>query len=1380
LAEILLDITANLGLAFQQEFVFDPDNVKVTMSVEGQPQQEGFLNDTNTQFKFQVPSQGSGVVTVKAKYELFGQVKNNISPVIQGLVDVKAIQLSFKGEALGLAAESSFGPLLQLKFPENGLELFNLSPLVGSSPSKPTDPDPVFEILKAIDTNEISGTELDEKNPAPNATKNLVVETEYKIPYGVPLSISDAASITEGTEETNGGASRQSQAYFTYNGKYYEWQPRIVQPFTGSGGDVLSRISLETLGDASPNAYNFIAFQNNIPDPNLIIAGSTIQVPKEVPLPDTTGYAVFQVSSSGASAKTNYNTANGTATAGSDYLAASGTLSIPGGQGGVILVPIIGDTEQEETETFTVTLTRSDGTPISEGVDKREAKGTINDDDDKPEPPENKAATYNDPHLVTFDGQYHDFQASGEFTLIDTPSGDLKIQVRQQPVGNNPTSNVSQNTAVATLLGGKRIALYKDTQQLFVDGVPTEIPNNNSLVVGDGRIYREGNIYTIVYLTGDQLAVTVFPNRVNLSVFLTEARQGQIQGLLGNFNGNLQDDLTKRDGTVLSEPVTPAQLYGEYADSWRITQAESLFDYKPGETTTTFTLPNFPIRKVTLADLNPADIAKAEERIGDSITDPTIREAAIIDYILTGFDDTIIEEAIASPIPERVLAIVVPPKAVEDFADTINNIPVTLDVLSNDTGTLGVTLLLADFNPTTPNGGTINRNDNGTSNDLSDDVLTYTPPANFVGTDRFNYTLSDGTQIAAGTVTIKVLEPIVIPLTAVEDIATTTTNTPVTLDVLSNDTGPLGVPLSIAYFDPTTTNGGNISRNDNGTPDNLSDDFLTYTPPANFVGRDRFNYTLSDGTQIAAGSVTIAISATPTPLISELDLATLNGSNGFAINGINPGDFSSIAVSGIGDFNRDGFDDVAVGAFGADPNGLNAAGETYLIYGSPAGFPANFNPSQLNGANGFILNGIDLESFSGGSLSRAGDFNGDGFDDLMVGAFASTVNGQEDAGKTYILFGTNQSVPTRFDLSQLNGSNGFVLSGQDEFDYVGIAVNPAGDINADSFDDLLIAAPGSLGGESGKTYILYGSSQNIPTNLTLADLEDASEELLTFTRGFQQPISAAISRGHIVVSGINSPPSTAVSGIGDVNGDGFDDVAVAPEPNEDNPISETYILFGSASGFGNLNLTELDSNNGFILTNLPPNANPSLGSAGDINNDGIDDFLLGVPEATVGNLANAGQTYVIFGTREGFGEHLDVTQLNDSNGFVLNGSEIDELAGSSVSAAGDINSDGIDDLIIGAAGATVNDLASAGKVYAVFGSETGFPASLNLAELDGSNGLVLKGANADDSTGISVSAAGDTNGDNIEDLIVGAPGNLFNNTPGKSYIVFGNPSYGIG
>jgi uncharacterized repeat protein (TIGR01451 family) len=1345
----ILDIQANAGFALQQDFSFVPEKVNVTVSVDeglvdGEKQSQ--VKSLGDSFAIAAPSEGSGVMKVKVKYELVGEVKNDIGLVLQGSIDGKALQIGGSITVAGTKFfENSFGPALSVKLPKDGLASPPFT-LVGSDPDPipflSSDPTVDSRKIKTIKTSEIPGIEQDDRNPQADAKKNLIIEKEYKIPYNLAFSIADTQA-TEGNNPPPGAG----KAYFQFDGKYYEWETYTVQ-----SGDTLSQIALSRLGSASPNAYNFIAFQNNIPNPDLIFANTqVIQVPKQVQEVDTKGYVVFDVTQSGtpnAPAKIKFNTADGTATAGSDYISTSGNLSVPAGGSAVILVPIVGDTQKEETEQFTVVLTKQDGTPLVEGVNEIDATGTIIDDDQTPESPKDKGQTYNDPRIITLDKQYHDFQAAGEFTLVESTNGDLKIQVRQQALGNNPLSNVSDNSAVATVLGGKRIAIYKD-RGLLIDGNPTNIANNDSIVIGDGRIYREGNIYTVVYATGDQLIAKVLSSRINISVALTKERQGKIVGLLGNFNGNPKDDLAKRDGTVISEPVPIGQLYGEYTDSWRISQGESLFDYKPGEDTNTFTNKNFPRQKVTLKDLNPVDIQKAEERIGNLITDPTIREAAIIDYILTGFDETIIEEAIASLTPQSVLIIAIPPRAFEDFGSTKVNIPVKIDVLGNDEGTIGVPLTITNFDQTTTKGGTIKLDDNATPDNKSDDQLIYTPPANFADTDNFNYTLSDGKETSTAKVTVLVNKPI--PPSATEDFSSTSANTPVKIDVLANDIAVEGI-AAIANFDQTTTKGGTIKLDDNATPDNKSDDQLIYTPAANFTGIDSFNYTLTEGKQTSSSKVTISVPV--------FNLNNLNGNNGFVINGNNPGNFSGVSTSSIGDFNGDGLDDLIIGAFGADPNNINAAGESYVLYGSKAGFPANITPANLNGNNGFIINGIDANGFSGGAVSSAGDINGDGLDDIAIGAFGATANGKNNAGKTYIVFGSKTPFPVRFNLSDLNGNNGFVLNGVNEFDYLGLSLGKLGDLNGDSLDDLLVNAPGPLNSSAGKNYIIYGRKGSFPASLNASDING--------TNGF-------------VINETDGNSGSSVSGIGDINGDGMADLIVGTDgANPDNNIpGKSYVVFGSRTGFSPvLNRAELNGKNGFVIEGIEINTSTVVSGAGDINGDGADDLIVGISQANANNNIAAGKTYIIFGSKTEFPAVLNLSQINGNNGFILNGIEPDERSGISVSAIGDINGDGFDDLTIGASGASVGSNNAAGRTYILFGTNKGFAANINYAELNGNNGFFLNGVAADDLSGTSVSGAGDLNGDGLDDVIIGSPGSLFNNAPGKSFVVFGNIAFG--
>jgi len=154
---------------------------------------------------------------------------------------------------------------------------------------------------------------------------------------------------------------------------------------------------------------------------------------------------------------------------------------------------------------------------------------------------------------------------------------------------------------------------------------------------------------------------------------------------------------------------------------------------------------------------------------------------------------------------------------------------------------------------------------------------------------------------------------------------------------------------------------------------------------------------------------------------ASFNLSTLNGINGFVLNGIDASDFSGGSVSSAGDINGDGFDDVIIGASLANPNSNVQAGESYVVFGQAGGFGASFNLSALNGTNGFVINGIDGSDQSGVSVSSAGDINGDGFDDLIIGAADADPNGNA-SGESYVVFGQAGGFGASFNLSALNVS----------------------------------------------------------------------------------------------------------------------------------------------------------------------------------------------------------------------------------------------------------------------------------------------------------------------------------------------------------------------
>jgi RHS repeat-associated protein len=247
-----------------------------------------------------------------------------------------------------------------------------------------------------------------------------------------------------------------------------------------------------------------------------------------------------------------------------------------------------------------------------------------------------------DPHLITFDGTYYSFQAAGEFTLVKSTTDDFEIQVRQEPGGAG--ANFSLNTAIAIKTGGQRIAVYsRNPQNLIINGNPVNLPDGSLYAIGQNLIINEDGKYSIITANNDQIEFA----GININLNLAANRQGKVVGLMGNNNGNPDDEFTLRDGTVIGDSISSQQLYGEYADSWRITQDTSLFDYASGEDTNTFTDRSFPKTIITSATISPEQRAAAEQIARQAgITDPNVLETAILDIILSNGDPVFIQSAV--------------------------------------------------------------------------------------------------------------------------------------------------------------------------------------------------------------------------------------------------------------------------------------------------------------------------------------------------------------------------------------------------------------------------------------------------------------------------------------------------------------------------------------------------------------------------------------------------------------------------------------------------------------------------------------------------------------------------------------------------------------
>lgn len=352
-------------------------------------------------------------------------------------------------------------------------------------------------------------------------------------------------------------------------------------------------------------------------------------------------------------------------------------------------------------------------------------------------------------------------------------------------------------------------------------------------------------------------------------------------------------------------------------------------------------------------------------------------------------------------------------------------------------------------------------------------------------------------------------------------------------------------------------------------------------------------------------------------------------------------------------------------------------------------FPSNLmgqesDLSNLDGTNGFVITGFGSRNESSvHSTSGAGDVNGDGIDDIIIGARYVDSNGHVDAGASYVVFGQTNNFVSPIELSGLNGTNGFVINGLSNNDFTGAYVSTGGDINGDGVDDIIIGAI-------------------------------------------------------------------------------------------DAPSAASYVVFGNTNGFTTpLNLSDLDGTNGFTINGVNRGLSP-VSYAGDINNDGIDDIIIGMSQASPNDIST-GSSYVVFGSNNDFPNPLELSNIDGSNGFVMNGVSMFDETGRTVSGAGDVNGDGIDDVIIGARGVATNGPLT-GANYVVFGNAS-LPHPLELSSLDGNNGIIITGLTSFDILGHTApSGAGDLNGDGIDDLIMAADlGDPVSSTrEGVTYVVFGD------
>jgi hypothetical protein len=417
------------------------------------------------------------------------------------------------------------------------------------------------------------------------------------------------------------------------------------------------------------------------------------------------------------------------------------------------------------------------------------------------------------------------------------------------------------------------------------------------------------------------------------------------------------------------------------------------------------------------------------------------------------------------------------------------------------------------------------------------------------------------------------------------------------------------------------------------------------------------------------------------------------------------------SVASAGDVDGDGLDDLLIGAFTA----RNWAGATFVVRGPASGMV------DLATADAVLHGEIASEpigDYSGVSVAGVGDVNGDGFDDVAVGA-PQNDEGGADAGAVYVVYGP---VTGPIDLANADAK----LVGEAPGDGAGRSVAGVGDVDGDGFDDLLIGADGNQGGgvDTGAAYVVYGPVAG------RIDLANADAKLVG------QPGDRA----------------GAVAWAGDLDGDGLSDLVVSGWAHDRGGVEHVgvvYVVRGPVQG-----VVQLANADAVLLGREAHEHADVAAGAGDVNGDGIGDLIVGSDRAAGG----VGAAYLWYGPVTGTHALVDADAVLEAE---VNG------AGASVAGAGDLNGDGCDDLLVGATG-TARGVIGAGSAYVVYGPVVG---PVQLANAD----LRLYGEEENDHAGISVSAAGDVDGDGTGDLLVGAdqhgvPGRAI---AGAAYLVLG-------
>jgi hypothetical protein len=399
------------------------------------------------------------------------------------------------------------------------------------------------------------------------------------------------------------------------------------------------------------------------------------------------------------------------------------------------------------------------------------------------------------------------------------------------------------------------------------------------------------------------------------------------------------------------------------------------------------------------------------------------------------------------------------------------------------------------------------------------------------------------------------------------------------------------------------------------------------------------------------------------------------------------------AVATAGDVNGDGYDDVIVGAWPYDTGpGANSEGRAFVYHGSASGLGLSTTPD-------WTVQGDEGYSWFADSVATAGDVNGDGYDDVIVGA--PKYNSPLDEGWAFVYHGS---------ASGLSSTPDWTAEGNQGSAHFGYSVATAGDVNGDGYDDIVVGAPYYDNGQAGegRAFVYYGSASGLSVTADWTAESDQGDAWFGWSVG------------------------TA----GDVNGDGYDDVVVGAHFYDNGQADEgrAFVYHGSASGLSPTPDWTAESDQVQAIFGW------SVGTAGDVNGDGYDDVVVGAHLYDNGQ-ADEGRAFVYHGSASG------LSNLSNKPDWTAESDQANALFGNSVGTTGDVNADGYDDVIVGAHSYD-NGEAYEGRAFVYYGSASGLsPTPDWTAESNQTSA----------SFGWSVGTAGDVNGDGYDDVIGGAP-----------------------